>query len=73
MRLRMSMALVALLGAACANAPDRSAAAHRDPVYRTGSNIPVREDNLPSGVLTVRPDPVYTTNMPDPKPRPIMP
>jgi hypothetical protein len=52
----------------------RKVAAHREPVYRTGSNIPVRDPQARSSVLTVRPDDsIQRTNMPSPQPRPPIP
>ncbi|HSU44940.1 MAG TPA: hypothetical protein VLN42_12045 [Casimicrobiaceae bacterium] len=36
-------ALAALLLAACASAPDQSADAREQKIYRTGSNIPVKD------------------------------
>jgi hypothetical protein len=73
MHLRTPFTLAILAAASCAgcgSAPEQSAATHREPVYRTGSNIPVRDPEARSGVLTVRPDDAMArTNMPDPRPR----
>jgi hypothetical protein len=57
---------VALGGAGCSSAPEKDASAQPARVYRTGSNIAVRDPESTMGVLTVRPDEVHTTNMPKP-------
>jgi hypothetical protein len=76
LRTLAASAVVAALCAACANAPgNETKAAHRDPLYRTGSNIPMRDPDAQSRVLSVRPDDVpVRTNMPDQTPgRPPIP
>jgi type IV pilus biogenesis protein CpaD/CtpE len=77
MQLRMPVALAIVAAASCAgcqSAQDKDVAAHREPVYRTGSNIPVRDPEARSSVLTVRPDDAMArTNMPSPKPGPPIP
>lgn len=47
-----------LLGmvAACSSVPEQSAATHEKKVYRTGSNLPVRDNGAESNVQTADPE-----------------
>jgi len=40
----------------CASAPDQTAEVYQGKQYRTGSNIPVHDGDLPSQVKVVKPD-----------------
>jgi hypothetical protein len=67
-------ALAAMCAGGCATAPNPDVAQARPaPVFRTGSNIAVRDPNAPTNVQSVRPDDMYRTNMPDQRPRPPIP
>jgi hypothetical protein len=57
-------AAVACLLCGCSTTADEPLAVRKEPVYRTGSNIAVKDPNAVSGVLSVRPDEVHTTNLP---------
>jgi hypothetical protein len=51
----ITVAFLALICAACASTADRTAESPEDKVYRTGSNLPVRDRNAISDVKTVDP------------------
>jgi type IV pilus biogenesis protein CpaD/CtpE len=72
MHVRASIAsalVAATLCAGCQSTPEKEASAHREPVYRTGSNIPVRDPDAATRVITAKPDDAMPrTNMPDPRP-----
>ena len=55
--------------AACATAPDQSAEPRGDKVYRTGSNLPVRDKAGASEVKVIDPSTLYDRN-PARNPRP---
>jgi hypothetical protein len=49
----------------CSTAPDQEPlTVNKQPVYRTGSNIAVKEGEGQTRVLSVRPDDVNTTKIP---------
>lgn len=47
--------LLALVCASCATTPDQTAEPREEKVYRTGSNLPVRDPNAKSNVVIVDP------------------
>ena len=62
------VAALALAAAGCAIAPEQSAEARPEKIYRTGSNIPVRDPSAPSEVKQVKIDdnPSMHSNLPSP-------
>jgi hypothetical protein len=56
--------MLACVLCACATSPEKDAAERELPVYRTGSNIAVKDHTVASPVLSVRPDDVHTTKVP---------
>jgi hypothetical protein len=48
----------------CATNLDKELAMRDQPVYRTGSNIAVKDHGVPAPVLSVRPDDLHTTKVP---------
>ena len=59
-----SAVILACMLCGCAASPDKQLSVHELPVYRTGSNIAVKDHGVPSPVLSVRPDDVNTTKVP---------
>jgi hypothetical protein len=51
----------------CASTPDKTAEVYQGKQYRTGSNIPVHDGDLPSEALVVKPDTVPIFKGPGPK------
>jgi len=60
--------VLAAATAGCAMAPDQTAEAKPEKVYRTGSNIPVRDPSAPSEVkqLKVDDNPSMRSQLPSP-------
>ncbi|MGE5170857.1 MAG: hypothetical protein ACM3JC_10890 [Rudaea sp.] len=56
---------LSLLLGACAEAPEKESGYREEPVYRTGSNIPVK-DYRPEHVEVVKPDVINPINRPMP-------
>jgi hypothetical protein len=66
---RICIAFAAAVCAAtgCASTPDKTAEVYQGKQYRTGSNIPVHDGDLPSEALVVKPDTVPIFKGPGPK------
>ena len=54
-----------LLLSACAETPEKKSDYHEEPIYRTGSNIPLK-DYRPDNVEVVKPDVINPLNRPMP-------
>ena len=57
------MSLVLL--SACAETPEKKSEYHEEPIYRTGTNIPLK-DYRPDNVEVVKPDVINPLNRPMP-------
>ena len=68
-RISIAFAAAAAVCAAtgCATAPDQTAEVYQGKQYRTGSNIPVHDGDLPNEALVVKPDTVPIFKGPGPK------
>jgi len=69
LRMFTAFAAAAALCAAsgCASAPDQAADVYQGKQYRTGSNIPVHDGDLPSQAQVVKPDTTPIFKGPGPK------
>ena len=65
-RMLAAIAAVAAL-ASCASTPDQTAEIYQGKQYRTGSNIPVHDGDLPNEAKVVKPDAVPIFKGPGPK------
>jgi len=66
--LAAALALSWVVVAGCASAPEQQAAQKSEKVYRTGSNLPVRDPSAPSEVKNARVDDTpMRTQLPSPR------
>ena len=61
-------AVLVVAAAGCAAPSEPNAEAREQPVYRTGSNLPVRDASLPGGVRIEKMDEANPSRVPLPRP-----
>jgi hypothetical protein len=61
-------AVLVVAAAGCATPSEPSAEAREQPVYRTGSNLPVRDASVPGGVRVEKMDETNAARVPMPRP-----